>query len=527
MIYSMVPCRATCLNLDILQTTIDFVEDRSDVLTLSLVSSTVRSMALRRLLNMAPIQLKDELSIRRFHDFLAVDAAARGSHVRALDIWTSNVQEEPNCQELETLLCEILSRTRNLQTLSLPSYVSHLPGAQSDLRVALEGLSTLRELRIDGYDDKAPHTLVEKIRSPIRTLRTGFISLDDDDYCTPSRISAYLSHLIPTLRLLELGTVNFPEELTDTDLFTVTPCTFVHSLNIITIDGTPDLAILLRWFPALESLVLGPLEIYDWSSIDYERVRERNIRSQRDGSWKGIDELICDANTLYVLGLVCPLRRVVVDHCVASSKHHIVSALSDNPPAQLYLSVEISQGLAILEKLVPPQAKDTLTHLTLCLYYIDGKTWRRNSSFNASLQLRSGVLWKVLSASIRHLRLTHLRVVFHCDIRGPIGTTAAGSPVDSQGLIKSIRDTDLPAAAATLSHGNPSLQYVFVTNSGYIDESVHDAREQWLQDGGWRMLGRGDGEMGMEELDSETAKLIIVREEMDLTAKDKRRVLYQ
>ncbi len=60
-----------------------------------------------------------------------------------------------------------------------------------------------------------------------------------------------------------------------------------------------------------------------------------------------------------------------------------------------------------------------------------------------------------------------------------------------------------------------------MTNSGYIDESVHDAREQWLQDGGWRTLGRGDGEMGMEELDSETAKLIIVREEMDLTPKDK------
>ena len=83
----------TCLNLDILQSAIEFVNKRSDVLTLSLLSSSVHPMAIRRLLRMGPIKLHSEALIRGFHAFLYADPASRGPHVRTLDIWTECIQE--------------------------------------------------------------------------------------------------------------------------------------------------------------------------------------------------------------------------------------------------------------------------------------------------------------------------------------------------------------------------------------------------------------------------------------------------
>ncbi|TFK82617.1 hypothetical protein K466DRAFT_295261 [Polyporus arcularius HHB13444] len=165
------------LNLDILQATIVFVDEHSDMLTLSLVSSSVRSMAIRRLLSMAPIcLLKDEHSIRRFHACLYVDAATRGPYVRSLDIWTYRVRGDPNRQELKSVLCDILATLPDLRTLSLPRYMYHHRGEDSDLTTTLEQPSTLRELTIDGEVDYAPHTPVEKIRSPLRILRFNIIS---------------------------------------------------------------------------------------------------------------------------------------------------------------------------------------------------------------------------------------------------------------------------------------------------------------------------------------------------------------
>ncbi len=74
---------------------------------------------------------------------------------------------------------------------------------------------------------------------------------------------------------------------------------------------------------------------------------------------------------------------------------------------------------------------------------------------------------KLISASIRHLRLTHLRVIFHCDIHGPDGT-----PAYWEGLIESARNVDLRTAAATLSHGNSNLQYVFTTTTGSTGATI-------------------------------------------------------
>ncbi|RDX44407.1 hypothetical protein OH76DRAFT_1098567 [Lentinus brumalis] len=173
MAFSPPPFKVTGLNLDILQAMVVFVDER--MLTLSLVSSSVWSMAIRRLLSMAPICLKDEHSIRRSHACLYVDAATRGPYVRSLDIWTYRVRGDPNRQELESLLCDNLATLPDLRTLSLPQYMYHHRGEDSDLRTTLERLSTLRELTIDGEVDYAPHTLVEKIRSPLRILRFNII----------------------------------------------------------------------------------------------------------------------------------------------------------------------------------------------------------------------------------------------------------------------------------------------------------------------------------------------------------------
>ncbi|RDX44406.1 hypothetical protein OH76DRAFT_1098558 [Lentinus brumalis] len=156
-----------------------------------------------------------------------------------------------------------------------------------------------------------------------------------------------------------------------------------------------------------------------------------------------------------------------------------------------------------------------MTHLTMCLHYYSEDTslpgWVDRTSLKTVLHLRGGVFWKLIFASIRHLRLTRLRVIFHCDIRGPEST-----PAYCEGLIESARNVDFRTAAATLSHGNSTLQYVFTTTTGYIDGGDHPP-DGWLRTGGWRMVAGRDGEMGeMDELNSEIAKLVISREELDL-----------
>ncbi|RPD63521.1 hypothetical protein L227DRAFT_608748 [Lentinus tigrinus ALCF2SS1-6] len=344
------------------------------------------------------ILLKDGPSIRKFYAFLFVDAARRGPHVRALDIKALTIKNDPNARELESLLCEILARSSNLQILCLSSFAaSHIPGQESELQHILEGLTTLRELRLE--DDSvrvsdwsnAPYMLIKKIRSPIHTF-----SAHIDELCgTPLHINSHISHLIPTLQDLRLDVLDMQENSAQD----IIPCTSVHSLSIIRLQGTCDVSVLLRWFPALKtSLKVFGLGENDWYLDDYARVREQNIRSQKDAAWTHLDEVICDPEVLYVLGLNCPLRRVVLNHFDGSCRHVIVTALKHNAPSQLYLSMDIGEAVDVLEDLLPAEAKDRLTHLTLCLRYVDDRSESQlehdeTDSLNQILLLRPCVLW--------------------------------------------------------------------------------------------------------------------------------------
>ena len=540
----VLPRGTTCLNLDILQSVIEFVNKRSDVHTLSLLSSRVHPMAIRRLLRMGPIKLQNEALVRGFHVFLSADPASRGPHVRTLDIWTECIQEVPNRRELECLICDILAWSRNLHGLFLGSYgVSHCPGQESPLQAAFEGLKTLRELSVCGREDYAPDILLKKIRSPIRVLRFDMHNLRGWR-CTPSRINTYIAHLIPTLQILELGGTleTEPASLMAGYLF---PCSSVSSLTIRRLDLTVDLSILVRWLPALKCLEVGGLQAAtQWTEPeDYHRARLRNKHRQRDCSWARLRRLSCNIpETLYVLGLTCPLHRVALNSCHIWSKPLIVTALSDNPPAELYLSIELSDGLDVLEKLFPPEAGGTLTHLTMCLHYVDLGIL----SLATRLQMRSGIIWvrttklfhaqnssliqppqKVISTAIRHLSLTHLRIVLHCDIRRPSGEYRSIDFTGTQHLIQSVRDVDLREVATTLSCGISTLQYILVTSSGYTAEddpiqfNVWHGREEWLRSGGWRLFKDSHrGMRRMEELDDRLAMSLIAREEMGLSETD-------
>ncbi|RPD70248.1 hypothetical protein L226DRAFT_616309 [Lentinus tigrinus ALCF2SS1-7] len=456
------------------------------------------------------ILLKDGPSIRKFYAFLFVDAARRGPHVRALDIKASTIKNDPNARELESLLCEILARSSNLQILCLSSFAaSHIPGQESELQHILEGLTTLRELRLE--DDSvrvsdwsnAPYMLIKKIRSPIHTF-----SAHIDELCgTPLHINSHISHLIPTLQDLRLDVLDMQENSAQD----IIPCTSVHSLSIIRLQGTCDVSVLLRWFPALKtSLKVFGLGENDWYLDDYARVREQNIRSQKDAAWTHLDEVICDPEVLHV----------------------IVTALKHNAPSQLYLSMDIGEAVDVLEDLLPAEAKDRLTHLTLCLRYVDDRSESQlehdeTDSLNQILLLRPCVLWEIISYAIGHLRLTHLRVFLHADIRRP--SRALADMRCSQPLVRGLLHIDLQEVAAKMSEEHPSLRYLFITSSGYAlarNDSDEDRTRRptckiWLHEGGWRMFNRDeDGTRRMEELGSRALDSAIAREEMDLSEED-------
>ncbi|KAM5538311.1 hypothetical protein V8D89_007913 [Ganoderma adspersum] len=78
------------------------------------------------------------------------------------------------------------------------------------------------------------------------------------------------------------------------------------------------LDVLLRLFPNLDkTLDLGRRLIGNVGKDEYCAFRERSKDAQKRHAWSGLDKLVCDLPTAYLLALQCPIRRMdseVVQH---------------------------------------------------------------------------------------------------------------------------------------------------------------------------------------------------------------------
>lgn len=107
------------LDLDVLELICHSIRHTQTVLSFSLVSHALHDIAVKRLLSMEPVSLKDERTIRTFHAFILANPESRLPFLRALNISVTEVETQ-FVQDISQFILDVLERATHLETLTLP-----------------------------------------------------------------------------------------------------------------------------------------------------------------------------------------------------------------------------------------------------------------------------------------------------------------------------------------------------------------------------------------------------------------------
>lgn len=198
------------LDLDVLELICHSIRHTQTVLSFSLVSHALHDIAVKRLLNMEPVSLKDERTIRTFHAFILANPDSRLPFLRALNISVTEVETQ-FVQDISQFILDVLERATHLETLTLP-YPRRTFRCLEDSRVpeAVAQLSTLREL--DLLEDCREVDSIVKSTSSAASLRILRVSLSNlrisgrrsAHGIKITDLDALLHGLTPTLEILDI-----------------------------------------------------------------------------------------------------------------------------------------------------------------------------------------------------------------------------------------------------------------------------------------------------------------------------------
>ncbi|PIL30193.1 hypothetical protein GSI_07771 [Ganoderma sinense ZZ0214-1] len=535
------------LNTDVFAVVSEFLTDYADVLSFSLVCSTLNRIATRRLLSMRPVSLKGDLSVQKFHTFLFADAVTRAPRVRALRIGGFKLPPWKIANEAEgspSPLVDILNSCPNLEHIAM-CFADGSTDDESSVVAAIAALKTLRSLEVSDWSENTLD-LLHGISSPIRKL-----AIHSGAIRSPDALDEFLPRLAPSLEDLELMyfRVHWGSTLVALDAEAPGPdghpppfralaqYPAVRSFSAIILIGAPLLDRLQHLFPALD----GTLSLGDFDTqinrCPRDAIRAANRRAQDAApghAWKKLDRVICDAQMLYVLALRCPVRLVMIDKCSAGTVRYAADALRENPVPRLKLTLKYGRGM--LDGVFTPDMAGPLSHFTLCLVYGNKKLHKRDAGAGDFGQLRWDRLLRALLSALRPLRnLTHLRVLICCELHRP-GDPIWGKAAYSEKFVDAVRGPafDFAGTAAALVRAVPSLQYVFLTTCGRFIERVEGGEgartwrsyDRWDVSRAWRVAVRdAKRPRRLVRLHSDVADTIIRNEELVLSETDKVGVL--
>lgn len=357
------------LDLDVLELVCGLLDDAATVLSLSLASHTLRPVALKRLLRMRPVVLVDERSVRSFHEFVVADAESRLPFVRALDIRILELEEQARQYVVQYIL-ELLERATHLESLTLP-HPRDTFRCLADPRIAeaISRLATLRELGLlRGCDEVEAIIMSTHSLSSLRVLRVSLSLLpvfDAYDGFTTAEFDALMRPLAPTLEVLDM---------TDRMVLFIEKGAQYPALRSLRMDMARDVVctdILVYKFPALDgTLSLGPMFELHMDVPNQRRVREANMAQQRRRSWAHLDRVVGEPLVLFVLGLTCPVRHLMLDvHYMSYTVECPAEILRTSPPTHLKMTIVLCYGPRVRPELFPPEVVPRLTHLALVLLY--------------------------------------------------------------------------------------------------------------------------------------------------------------
>ncbi|EJF56234.1 hypothetical protein DICSQDRAFT_183922 [Dichomitus squalens LYAD-421 SS1] len=196
----------------------------------------------------------------------------------------------------------------------------------------------------------------------------------------------------------------------------------LRSFTVDCTDGLPRMACLLQAFPALDdTLSFNQAEVASWWPLDdrLNLVRDENKRAQESHCWAGLDRVSCEARVFVILGLMCPIRHADVVDCSTLTRDSVATALRDNPPRRLTLSVELERGPSVLHGLFPSELEPTLTHLVVTLRCAEGDDRRGPPDFDFLARVQLDELLDMFLHSIARLCPRWIRLSFysHSDSR--------------------------------------------------------------------------------------------------------------
>ncbi|KAI0760245.1 hypothetical protein C8Q74DRAFT_212643 [Fomes fomentarius] len=466
-----------CLNFDVLAKIVESIDDKADVLSVSLTCTSLRRTAARHLLHLIQtVLLEDHYitsahDITSFHQFILVDET-RSSCIRAMELSL----ELPSDIEVSCIR-DILAHATSLQVLYLPRYN---PPMHASLSSSIVGLRTLKELSIDlaGFTEheaiQLGPELIHQLTSPIKILRADF----GPHELSARQVDDFLGPLHSTLELLKLQiiTIDLSEQ---TDPFPLAPCTLLRSFLVNFVELYPRLDVFLQWFPSLDGVLdLGMFDFERSRQSEYTSLREGNIRAQKTRSWERLDKLVCEATMFYVLGLRCPIHHLVIDYCGALVKQYVADTLEDNPPRQLTLHITLWHGIDVFVGLFQRGTASTLTRLTLNIEFA-------NSLNDADQATVEDLEWtcfvdRISSCLCPLRRLTHLRILVHCQCDSDPTYPAPYS----ESFVDSVRNFDFEGTVARLASAMPSLSVIILTSTGIMQDRDEGDR-YWITKQEW------------------------------------------
>ncbi|KAI1786146.1 hypothetical protein LXA43DRAFT_1099514 [Ganoderma leucocontextum] len=462
----------TGLNFDVLLVICGFITDVSTVLSFSLTCSTLRPSGVERRLSMRPVTIDDAKSLGDLYNFIFIDEKARGPHIHTITIEECNPGWSlPWYEDLMDRMLAVLASATRMRTLSLYVPRQLLPSLLNHPRflTAVSDMTTLQELNIAASMAVA-HKIIGTTRSALKTLRR----LDNGDY-KEHRLSI-APRLSSSLKEIELPYDSFlmaleaALSLPAVRAVTVTAVQELHHLRLDT---------LFTVVPNLDRTLImhDSIPMRSYRSDSDARLQALREDNQKTHSWAAIDRVATSSQILYALGLTCPVRHlslaITLDDPYLLSNHdsvhthaHTCAVLHDCAPTHLALvDIKLPYGFSMLEQwppgrpsLFPENTVARLTHLVLDAEYTNTQSDPQPRQGDGSEALWDAEL-DTLLAGLEPLHLTHLRIVFRCDIRharGPFSTA----------MYHGMRSFKFGRLVAALARVIPSLTHIFVTTSG-------------------------------------------------------------
>ncbi|KAL1949176.1 hypothetical protein VTO73DRAFT_10982 [Trametes versicolor] len=474
------------LDLDSLDIVFTFVDDLQTLLSCSLTCHAFREIAAKKVLAVRAVDLRDERSIRAFHAFLFADTSARAPYVHIINLSIEDVDDE-SYVAVAQLVVDIFKHALYLERLYIPfGEETFACLGNPDVHKTIGKLTRLQELSIplwSGYTEQ----ILLTIRSPLRIIRVSLKQIwtvERTTWITPTRLHEVIGAFSQTLESLGVTerAIKFDPDSKGPQYLAV------KSVEFFGTRGPPWMNVLAHMFPNLSTT----LELGDGDHLlvdddaEQQRVRLVNKGEQARGvRWEKIGTVIGDTLTLYMLGLTCPIETLMVNSSCAHLKDRLVAVLRDSLPTHLKLTIILSHGVGAFEETFPVEVVPRLTHLVLFVVYPVG-----------------GIS---LIGAIRHLRLTHLRLVIYYNV----DLVDENAPAYSKGFVRSLREHNPSSVAAALMEAVPTLRYVFLTFGGQYEVSVQQYDEEvkedrtviglrghWMTSSGWASVEGEGAELG-------------------------------